>query len=281
MRVEVMQHFGLTVSFERAGYYDSAHHQELIGKIRGAITEGRLIAICGVIGSGKTALLHRLQQLLEEDGKITVSRSLAIEKHRLKLGDFITALWYDLSTELPARIPSGEKRERELRERVRKNQKPVALFIDDAHDLNRRALSELGRLIGLVEGGGQRLSVVLAGQPTLRKELRHATRKEIGDRTDVFSLKGMVGSRGDYIRWLLKACTVDQRAAETILTEDAIDVLASNLRTPLQIQRHLSLALEASYQVGEWPVSAEVVESVLVHGRTPPKVVADASWYIG
>jgi type II secretory pathway predicted ATPase ExeA len=253
MRVEVMQHFGLTVPFERAGYYDSAHHQALVEKIRGAITEGRLIAICGVIGSGKTALLHRLQQLLEEDGKITVSRSLAIEKHRLKLGDFITALLYDLSTEPPARIPSGEKRERELRERMRKNQKPVALFIDDAHELNRRALTELGRLMKLIESDGGRLAVVLAGQPTLRKDLRHATRKEFGDRTDVFSLEGMAGSQRDYIRWLLKACTADQRAAETILTEEAIDVLASKLRTPLQIQRHLSLALQASYQVGERP----------------------------
>ena len=150
MRVEVMQHFGLTVSFERAGYYDSAHHQELIGKIRGAITEGRLIAICGVIGSGKTALLHRLQQLLEEDGKITVSRSLAIEKHRLKLGDFITALWYDLSTELPARIPSGEKRERELRERVRKNQKPVLV-----HRRRARPESTGAERVGAVDGPGR------------------------------------------------------------------------------------------------------------------------------
>jgi type II secretory pathway predicted ATPase ExeA len=31
------------------------------------------------------------------------------------------------------KIPSGEKRERELRELVRKNKKPVALFVDEAH----------------------------------------------------------------------------------------------------------------------------------------------------
>ena len=35
------------------------------------------------------------------------------------------------------------------------------------------------------------------------------------------------------------------------------------MRTPLQIQLHLTLALEAGYQAGECPVSAEVVESVL------------------
>jgi type II secretory pathway predicted ATPase ExeA len=165
MRVEVRQYFGLTVPFDQAGYYDSGHHKELIEEIRGSITAGRLIAICGVIGSGKTVLMRRLQQLLKEDGKIMVATSLALEKHRLKLADFITALLYDLSTDPLVRIPRGEKGERELLELVRKHQKPVAFFIDDAHDLNRRALLDLRRLMGLVEGGGQRLSVVLAGQP--------------------------------------------------------------------------------------------------------------------
>ncbi len=61
----------------------------------------------------------------------------------------------------------------------------------------------------------------------------------------------------------LGTCAADKKEAETILTVEAIDVLASLLRTPLQIQMHLNLALEASYQSGERPVSVEVVESVL------------------
>jgi type II secretory pathway predicted ATPase ExeA len=82
----------------------------------------------------------------------------------------------------------------------------------------------------------------------------------------------MAGSQRDYLCWLLEASAADQRAAETILTREAIDLLAGKLRTPLRIQRHLSLALEASYQVGERPVSAEMVESVFVRGSTLPKV---------
>ena len=39
--------------------------------------------------------------------------------------------------------------------------------------------------------------------------------------------------------------------------------MAARLRTPLQVQRHLTLALEAGYQIGERPVTAELVESVL------------------
>ena len=91
MRDEVMQHFGLTAPFEQAGYYESAHHQALIEQIRGAITESRLVAVCGAIGSGKTVLLQRLRQILKDEDKISVSTSFALEKHRLGRPDFISS----------------------------------------------------------------------------------------------------------------------------------------------------------------------------------------------
>jgi type II secretory pathway predicted ATPase ExeA len=45
MRVEVMQHYGLTLPLSQAGYFETAHHQQLIKDIKGAIFEGRLIAL--------------------------------------------------------------------------------------------------------------------------------------------------------------------------------------------------------------------------------------------
>jgi type II secretory pathway predicted ATPase ExeA len=264
MRVEVMQYYGLTRPFNQAGYYETTHHQALMKDIRGAINEGRLIALCGVVGSGKTVMLRRLQRLLEEEKKITVSRSLAVDKHRIKLATFIAALFYDLSTEKNVRIPSqGEKRERDLRELVRKNKRPVALFVDEAHDLNGHTLTGLKRLMELVEDGDGRLSVVLAGHPKLRNDLRKPIMEEIGYRTDVFSLDGIAGHQREYIQWLLTTCTDGQSEADPMLTDDALDLLAAKLRTPLQIQLHLTLALEAGYQAGERPVPVEVVESIL------------------
>ncbi|NVL35587.1 AAA family ATPase [Pseudomonas syringae pv. actinidiae] len=116
------------------------------------------MALCGVIGSGKTVMLRRLQQVMEAEKKITVSKSLAIEKHSIKLATFIAALYYDLSTEKQVRIPTqGEKRERDLRELVKKNKRPVALFVDEAHDLNGHTLTGLKRLMELVEDGDGRL----------------------------------------------------------------------------------------------------------------------------
>lgn len=264
MRVEVMQHYGLAQPLAQAGYYETDHHRQLLKDIRDAVPEGRLIALCGVVGCGKTLAIRRLQQQLREEGRVLVSQSLAVEKQGVRLGTLVTALFYDLSADRQVRIPAqGEKRERELQALVKKGKRPVALFIDEAHDLHPTTLIGLKRLLEVVESGGGRLSVVLAGHPKLRNDLRRPSLEEIGYRTDVFTLDGIAGSQREYLRWLLAACARGQAAPEAILTEAAQDLLAARLRTPLQIQRHLALALEAGYQAGETPVPAEVVEAVL------------------
>lgn len=264
MRVEVMQHYGLTIPLNQAGYYETAHHKQLMKDIRSSILEGCLIAVCGVVGSGKTMMMRRLQQTLESEKRIIVSQSLAIERHNIKLATLIAALFYDLSSEKQIKIPTqNEKRERNLQELVKKNKRPVALFVDEAHDLNAHTLTGIKRLMELVESGNGRLSVILAGHPKLRNDLHRPTMEEIGYRTEIFSLDGIVGSQREYINWLLNTCTEEKNKTANILTDEAVDLLASKLRTPLQIQLHLTLAFEAGYLTGEKPVSANLIESIL------------------
>jgi hypothetical protein len=89
--------------------------------------------------------------------------------------------------------------------------------------------------------------------------------EEIGYRTDIFTLDGLAGSQREYLQWLFHVCTAGKIEPEMLLTPDAIDLLASTLRTPLQMQRHLTLALEVGYQTGEQPISATMVETVFSH----------------
>ncbi|MCX8566149.1 MAG: Type II secretory pathway, component ExeA (predicted ATPase) [Glomeribacter sp. 1016415] len=201
MRVEVMQHYGLIQPLSQAGYYETNHHKQLIKDIKGAILEGRLIAVCGAVGSGKTMAMRRLQQILKEENRIVVAKSLSVEKHSIKLATLISALFYDLAQGKEIMIPKqGERRERELRELVKKGKRPIALFIDEAHDLNGNTLIGLKRLMEVVEDGEGRLSVILSGHPKLRNDLRRPTMEEIGYRTDIFSLDGIAGSQREYIQ---------------------------------------------------------------------------------
>jgi type II secretory pathway predicted ATPase ExeA len=70
-----MQYYGLAQPLSQAGYYETDHHKQLIKDIKGAILEGRLIAVCGVVGSGKTVTLRRLQQILKDENRVAVAKS--------------------------------------------------------------------------------------------------------------------------------------------------------------------------------------------------------------
>jgi type II secretory pathway predicted ATPase ExeA len=264
MRAEVMEFYGLTRSPRAVGYYETAHHHQLLQDIKQAVYDGDLVALCGVVGSGKTVTLRRLQELLARDNRVIVSKSIAVEKSRATLGTLITALFCDLSPDKEPKIPKqGEMRERELRNLVRRRKKPIVLIVDEAHDLHHHTLTGLKRLIEMLADGGGKLCVLLAGHPKLRNDLRNPTMEEIGYRTVVFSLEGITGSQREYLQWLLGSCAGEGMKVDDILDPAAVDLLAARLRTPLQIEQHLMLALETGYQASEKPITEAIADSVL------------------
>lgn len=139
----------------------------------------------------------------------------------------------------------------------------MALFVYEAHDLNGHTLIGLERLMEVVEDAGGRLSVSLAGHPKLRNDLCRPTIQEMGYRTDIFTLDGVAGSQREYILWLLGASAASNTDSESILSSEAIDILFTKLRTPLQVQLHLTLALESGYQTVEKPGTAALVDTLL------------------
>ena len=157
MLTEVMRHYRLAQPPVDVGFFETEHHAQVARDLRAAIQGGRLIALTAVIGSGKTMLSRRLRDEIEREGRVIVARALTLEKAKITVPLLIAALFYDLSTEKTVSISSqSERRERDLQELFRKARKPVALFVDDAHDLHPKTLTALKRLVELVvEGGGQ------------------------------------------------------------------------------------------------------------------------------
>lgn len=59
---------------------------------------------------------------------------------------------------------------------------------------------------------GGRLTLVLAGHPRLKNELRRPAREETGARTTVLELEGIQGQQRRYITWLLEQCAPIDRS---------------------------------------------------------------------
>lgn len=264
MLTEVMEHFGLARDLHTAGFYETPHNKQVLKEVRAALPGGRLVAVTGLIGSGKTLLMRRLYAELEREGRVAVSRSQSIDKDRVTLTTLIAALFYDMSPDKEPIIPTrNERRERALQALVRQGRKPVALFVDDAHDLHHRTLVGLKRLMEMVADGNGSLAIVLSAHPKLRQDLRRPTMEEVGYRSTVIAYEGVAGHQREYIAWLLRACAAADATLAEMIDDDALELLATRLRTPLQIEQHLVLAFEEAFRVDVKPVTVEVVEAVL------------------
>ncbi len=264
---EVMEFFGLRQELDHLGFFETASQKHLAQELKVAIAQGRLIALSGVVGSGKTTFLQKLMTDLTKSKEVLVSRSLAIESDKVRLSTLITALFYDLSPDKLEKVPSNsEKRERLLLELIKKARSPVVLFVDDAHGLHSTTLVSLKRLIELVRSNGEKLSVILAGHPKLKNDLRRPTLEEIDGRTQAFSLEGIRGHESEYIEWLLRKATQEKVKPTDILEAETISYLAERLSTPLQIEQYLTLAMNEAYEVGEKPITASFMETILAIG---------------
>ncbi len=263
MLSDVMEHFGLSKSFGQATDFETDHHRLLLKDLKIAIHEGGIIALTGIVGSGKTVLLGRMQDQLRQEGQIEVAESLTFAVQRVNLDTLKLALYYDLATEKDGDLPSKtEKSERALMRVMRRCQKPIVLFVDDSHDLHGQTLRGLKQLIEKTSRRGARLTIVLAGHPRLKNDLRRPSQEETGARATVFEFEGIQGHQRRYITWLLEQCAPDV-APSDILASDALELLAERLITPLQIQHYLARILEQAHRFGEKPVTSTIVNATL------------------
>jgi type II secretory pathway predicted ATPase ExeA len=267
LTAKIMRQFQIAKDWGQAGYYETARSKEIGADVRAAIMAGRLIALSGPVGVGKTMLIKQLQARIITDKKVIFARSLSIDKPRVVLPALMTALFLDITGDPGMKVPTQpERRERLLQEAIKTAKKPVVLFIDEAHDLHGNTLNGLKRLMEIVDAGGGVLSIVLVGHPRLQNDLRRATMEEIGHRSTTIEIAGLGKDARPFIDWLLKQCLAEGTKPDDVISVEARDFLAEKLNTPLQIAEHLNRAFTDAFRMGAGSVTREIVEETISAG---------------
>ncbi len=213
------------------------------------VNSGGIIALTGIVGSGKTTLIKKFKNSLLKEAKTIVAKSLATDKRRVSINTLYVALFSDLPTEKGFKIPTQpETRERKLQEIIRKIKKPIVLIIDEAHDLHWRTLIGLKHLVETVEDADGILSVVIVGHhPKLGNELKRPAMEEIGARSKLFCIEGFGENKIKFINWIFSKCSNPNTKVNDIITKEAICLLADRLITPLQIIPYLTQSLNKGF----------------------------------
>ncbi len=164
----------------------SRGHREALARMQYAVEERDLVLLTGEIGCGKTTLSRALMDALDEDFKV-----ICLINPRLTPLEFLSSLARHLGVENPARFKVDllEQIGKVLFEYYEQEITPVVV-IDEAQLVpHKETFDEIRLLTNFQMDDCNLISIVLMGQPELKKRLKHRAyeplRQRIGMQYDL------------------------------------------------------------------------------------------------
>lgn len=214
--------------------------------------------ICGDIGCGKTTLIRRLLNELQDEVKV----GLVTNTHPA-LADLTE--WIMLAFGLPydglSPVARYDTFQRFLISEYGKKHR-VVLIVDEAQNLNPAAMESLRMLSNINADKDQLLQVVLVGQPQLRDLLRRPELQQFAQRVaaDFFIPPLNSVEVGDYIEHRLKVAGRDRHLFTAYA---AAKIAKASHGIPRSINILCDMALVYGFAAGAPMIDVELVEEVL------------------
>ncbi len=256
-----LDHFNLTAKpFDLSPgprfFWLGEKHTEALAALKYAITENQgFLLLTGDVGVGKTALIHRLLQDLDQSTIIA-----NIPDPGLEALDFFNILASEFH--MARKFHSKGEFLIELKKFLRKThavQKSVLLIIDEAQRLNDEILEQV-RLLSNIEMSDRKLiNIFFVGQPEFGDLLMDPRNRAVRQRIVISFHFGSLSERdcGQYIRHRLTVAG----ATREIFSPAAIgEIYRFSRGCPRLINIVCDHALLCAYAAGATSIGAEVIE---------------------
>lgn len=240
--------------------YLSRGHREALARMQYAVEECDLVLLTGEIGCGKTTLSRALMDALDEHYKV-----VCLINPRLTPVEFLNSLARHLGVAEPDRYKVNllEQIGAALYAYYEQGVTPVVV-IDEAQLIpHRETFDEIRLLTNFQLDDRNLISVVLMGQPELRRRLRHRVyeplRQRIGMQYDLQPLDR------DETEEYLNHRMVTAGGSRGVFSAPAVAaIFAYSTGTPRLINHAASLALLECFGQGEGVVSRQVIDAVML-----------------
>ncbi len=239
--------------------FQSKMHREALARLLYAVEERDLILLTGGIGCGKTTLSRVLMDELSDGYKV-----LLFINPRLTPMEFLRALALRLGIADPARFKTDllEQIGGELYRLYQQNICPV-LVVDEAQLVpHKDTFDEIRLLTNFQLDDRNLISVVLMGQPELRKRLAHKVyeplRQRIGMQYDLQPLS--LDDTSAYLDYRVKVAGGEVG----LFLPAAVELIYSySGGVPRKINHAASLALLEGFGRAARQISSEIIRSIM------------------
>lgn len=200
--------------------HSSLRHQEAVARLGWCINEGAIGVVTGEVGAGKTVAVRAATAALDQSRFSVIYLSNPTIGVRGIYATIASALgstprFYRVSLFPQARDCLSAEREERGRQ--------VVLIIDEAHLLDNECLEELRMLTCADMDSSSPMSLLLIGQPTLRRRIKLGQFAALDQRIALrYTLSGMDRKEtGEYISHHLRLAG----RSDTLFSDDAIDLI--------------------------------------------------------
>ena len=253
--IETLQsHYGFTVmpftaSIPAAGLFGSAAHKEAVARLRWLISARGLGALTGEVGCGKTAAVRAAVAGLDPSRHTLIYLPNPLIGVRGIHGAVAAALGQAPRFHHATLIPQVEAA---LAAETDEKNRHVVLAIDESHLLTGEQLEAVRMLTSHDLDSGSPLTILLIGQPTLRRRLRvgdmAALDQRIQLRYHIPAPALTLPEAGGYIRRHLEYAG----RSDTLFSDDAVRTIHTHARgLPRAINRLAITALLAACAAGK------------------------------
>lgn len=236
--------------------YLNARYREALASLHYGISQRKgFITLIGEAGTGKTTLLKKLLDDLDEN-----TRTVFVFNTNVTFDEILEYIFgeFDLPVHNGKRLYMLQRLNGFLLEELRQGRN-VALLIDEAQDLEYSVLEDLRLLSNLETAKEKILQIVLSGQPELGQKLDNPNLRQLRQRVAV-GAKLLPLTREELTEYIQARLIAAGAADPRIFTRDAEDrIFEISTGIPRIVNVVCDNALVIGYALGKRRVSADVV----------------------
>lgn len=237
-------------------------YESILDTVIYAATSHQFVGIVGPVGSGKSALLRKTKDIISKDESIVIVNIPEFAVRRMDDARLGSTIIRAITGEF--RDSDYDKRAEQLDlaiEDIKKQEKALVIFIDEAHHLPPEGLV----FVKVIFGSYDNLSIILFAQKGILKPLSHLT--EVQERLELIRLNSFQHkdlNHQNVISYINHKLQLAGAKQLDIISNEAAQLIGEVCNTPLQVNQLCRMAMIKTAKISTTPlVTADIVQALI------------------